>query len=218
MRLIPMFLACLACAAMAATLLSLPGGGHAAAQAACDVSHDSLDAAELELLGLINEERAKAGSPPLVPSVALNRAAAWMSQDMVDKGYFAHEPDSLGRSFQQRLRDCGMAGGYWGENLAIAAGPANAFAGWMNSAGHRESMLNPRFRYAGIGHYQGGWTLDLSSVDGSAAAPAPPPANTATTTSTATASPVSTPTPTPMPTSAPATSPGRAVAPLVVSD
>lgn len=164
-----------------------------------------MDAVELEVLALINAERARAGAPPLLPSVTLARAAAWMSEDIVENRNWAHT-DSLGRPFHQRLRDCGMSGGYWGENLGIAGSAAAVVSGWMGSSGHRANMLNPQFAYAGVGYYEGAWTLDLSSSDATGA-PVP---------GLPSVSPTPTATPTATPSPAALLAPAKAIVPLIV--
>jgi hypothetical protein len=53
----------------------------------------------------------------------------------------------------------GGTSGWSGENVAM--GQANATEvtrAWYNSSGHRANMLNPNFRYIGVGHDQRHWT------------------------------------------------------------
>src|SRR2546425_10709331 len=50
----------------------------------------SLDSAELELVGRVNEFRAARGLPTLAVSDSLTAAAKWMSADMAVNNYFAH--------------------------------------------------------------------------------------------------------------------------------
>ena len=77
-------------------------------------------------------------------------AARLHSQDMADNNYFAH--DSLdGRTPWDRMRAQGVTYNGAGEN--ISAGTATgigAYNQWVNSAGHRENMLN-NFSYLGVG-------------------------------------------------------------------
>lgn len=170
----------------------------------CDTARDGLDAGELQLLTLLNNARQQAGVAPLQPSPNLNRAAAWMSEDIVRSGSFSHI-DSLGRTPSQRARDCGYPWGA-GENLARGfSSPQAAFNAWMQSPGHRANMLSSIYLVAGIGAYQGVWTLNLGSVVDAASTPAP----TATRTATPTRTP--TPTPTPMPTPIPTQLPRVAI-------
>ncbi len=98
-------------------------------------------------LATINAYRAANGRQPLQVSVAVSKAAAWMSQDMAAKNYFSHT-DSLGRDPFVRMAAFGYDYNTWkGEN--IAAGYADAcatFNQWKNSSGHNANMLNPNFR------------------------------------------------------------------------
>ena len=68
----------------------------------CTVS-DSFDAQEQAFLQLINQYRSQNGKPALTVSSNLNRASAWMAQDL-SKGSFSHT-DSLGRSAATRDRE-----------------------------------------------------------------------------------------------------------------
>mgnify|MGYP003925101467 CR=1 FL=1 len=172
------------------------GGGSqpAHALANCSTNSQALDAAEQELLRLVNEFRVANGVAPLKASPNLSRAAAWMSEDMAAKGYFSHT-DSLGRSPFQRVKDCGYATMGAGENLAIAGSAQQAFTLWVNSTmGHRENMLRSMWVVAGVGRAGGYWTLDFGTYDDSNEpwdSPQPP-------TPTATATfPAATPTATP---------------------
>jgi hypothetical protein len=162
------------------------GGGSTPAHALtnCSTSTQALDAAEQELLRLINEFRAQNGVAPLKPSPNLSRAAAWMSEDMAAKGYFDHT-DSLGRSPFQRVRDCGYASSGAGENLAIAGSAQQAFNLFVNSPyGHRENMLRAMWVVAGIGRAGGYWSVVFGNVDDSGQAwdtqPPPQPSPTPT--------------------------------------
>ena len=70
-----------------------------------------------------------------------------------------HESEKFPRGwkyFANRLKIVGLTTG--GENIAFrtAAHEPHVWAkevvkGWMNSAKHRKNILNPRFRYVGIG-------------------------------------------------------------------
>ena len=182
----------------------------------CDTSTSSLDAEEQAFLTLINDYRADNGKGALVPSASLNRASAWLSQDMGEEGYFSHT-DSLGRNPSTRAQNCGYPGGA-GEN--IAAGTVwdtaqEAFNAWKNSPGHNANMLNGSYQAIGIGRvqvpgsqYSWYWTTNFGFVvEGggggptntpTATATTAPPTNTPTATAT-TAPPSNTPTPTTSP-------------------
>ncbi|MBR4903739.1 MAG: hypothetical protein IKZ53_03640 [Selenomonadaceae bacterium] len=101
----------------------------------------------VEVLELVNVERAKVGVAPLRLADDLQNASAIRAREIVQ--YFSHtRPD--GSSCFTVMRNKGWA---CGEN--IAAGNAAAYETvnqWMNSQGHRENILNPNFRELGVGY------------------------------------------------------------------
>lgn len=170
------------------------GGAHVSALTNCTTSEDGMNAAEEQMLVLINGARASAGLTSLKLSPNLNRAAAWKSADNGSNGLgagFSHT-DSLGRTPVQRAQDCGYATGA-AENIAYGStGAETIFGMWMGSAGHKQNILYPTYKVIGIGQHGSAWTTDFGFVDDSGAAPA-----TAKPTSTATRVPTATPSPTP---------------------
>jgi uncharacterized protein YkwD len=115
-------------------------------------------AAPAATLCLINVERRQRGLPPLTANARLTRAALRHSRDMVNRRYFAHVSLS-GSTFIDRLRRSGYLARCraWsaGETLAWGTGsrarPASRVAAWMRSRPHRQIILDPSFREAGIG-------------------------------------------------------------------
>ncbi len=107
-------------------------------------------AGETRMLELINQERQKAGAPPLTMHKKLRELARLKSQDMVENNYFSHYSEKYGSPFDM-MKDHNIL--YWsaGENIAKAAGVDAAHNSLMKSDGHRENILNPEFDYAGIG-------------------------------------------------------------------
>lgn len=108
------------------------------------------------LLCLHNEQRAASGLPALKEHTRLRRAAAGHSDDMVDRGYFSHTGR---RTFAERIIAAGYArrhdGWSLGENLAWGTGrlatPRGMIDAWMNSPGHRRTILNRSYREVGFG-------------------------------------------------------------------
>ena len=197
------------------------GGNRAGALTNCTVSHDSLDTEEQAFLALINDYRAQNGLGALTISTNLNRAAAWMVEDLGTNNYFSHT-DSLGRSPYARAIDCGYPSGA-GENLAAGGAADSASAAmqmWKGSPGHNTNMLGGYYQQIGIArHYTSnstyGWywgTAFGTSNDGTGGGGAgnPPPAtSTPTRTPTNTPVPQATSTPTqPAATSTPTTNQG----------
>lgn len=117
----------------------------------------TLDSAETELLGAINEFRASKGLPTVGVSDTLTFSAKWMATDMAIQDYFAHT--SLdGRSPSQRMVDAGYpASRTWtGENLAAGYSSAReVLQGWIDSPGHYAVLVNPNYRAVGLGRSYG---------------------------------------------------------------
>ncbi len=111
------------------------------------------------ILDYTNEERRSRGLAPLRLSPALTTLARKHSSHMCSIGILAHESDSFPagwRSFAQRMDRIGV--GSAAENVAYhsllktpddwAKAVTNV---WMKSPSHRINMLNPTFRYIGVG-------------------------------------------------------------------
>lgn len=109
-----------------------------------------------------DQRRAKVECHPILAQVARERA-----KDMAERDYFGHvNPDGKGPNYL--VRAAGYALPSWypraddANNIeSIAAGystPADVWAGWMNSSGHRMHLLGQHSFYAaqtqvGIGYY-----------------------------------------------------------------
>ncbi len=101
----------------------------------------------VQVLKLVNTERAKVGAAPLRLNNELQNAAAIRAEEITR--HFAHErPD--GSSCFTLLRDRNRT---LGENIAAgSATPEAVVDQWMHSKGHRENMLDRHFRELGVGH------------------------------------------------------------------
>jgi uncharacterized protein YkwD len=138
---------------VACTLVAFATFGAGSAQAARPMH---LSRAQSTLLTAINSARAAAGVAPLRATAALTSAAAWQSQALARAGILDHtSPD--GSTLIDRLRRARWHGMAAGEDLAVAAGPAEAVAMWMQSPGHRENLLRASFRTVGLGLARGVW-------------------------------------------------------------
>ena len=124
-----------------------------------------------ELVTLANSARAKEGLGNLQTNTKLESAAFAKANDMLEKGYFAHaSPD--GKTPWDFITEAGYSYVYAGENLAIGyADSAELHNAWMNSASHRDNIMNPNFRDIGVavvsGQYQGGETTVVVQMFGS---------------------------------------------------
>ena len=114
---------------------------------------------EAEVVRLVNIERKKAGLAELKHNWELSRVARCKSEDMRDKGYFAHNSPTYGTPFQM-MKSFGISYRTAGENIAKGqTTPAAVVNAWMNSSGHRANILNPSFTEIGVGYASGNyWT------------------------------------------------------------
>ena len=114
---------------------------------------------EAEVVRLVNIERKKAGLEELKHNWELSRVARYKSEDMRDKGYFAHNSPTYGTPFQM-MKSFGISYRTAGENIAKGqTTPAAVVNAWMNSSGHRANILNPSFTEIGVGYASGNyWT------------------------------------------------------------
>ncbi len=119
----------------------------------------------------INHERVARNLPPLTLDANLNEIAQARSNDMIRRAYFSHQDPQRGSvAFQDLIRNEQYRFVFAGENIAEIKnqgslvpsgltvysryGPseiADQFVvGWINSAEHRENIVNPHFRKTGI--------------------------------------------------------------------
>lgn len=104
-----------------------------------------------EVIRLTNIERAKAGRSALIYNPSLQRGAMMRAKEISIK--FSHERPN-GESFTTILNECG-AGHISGENIAAGQkSPELAVKAWMNSQGHKLTMLDKENLYIGVGFYQ----------------------------------------------------------------
>jgi uncharacterized protein YkwD len=115
-------------------------------------------------LQLVNEVRARgarcgarvfAPAPPVALSETLANVASGHAADMAVHNYFEHE-DLKGHSPADRVRAVGYREKLVGENIAY--GPKSAdevVQGWLDSPGHCENIMDPRFAEMGIAYAPG---------------------------------------------------------------
>jgi uncharacterized protein YkwD len=153
------------------TLYATSANTNAAVSPGCSVD-PSIDSEEQEFLRLINQYRQQNSQGLLKLSTTLNRSAAWKSQDMATNDYVAHDDTPSGRTWVQRLRDCGYSYNAWlGENIAVGNSSASAtFEQWRGSPPHNANMLGSNYTAIGIGRaysassqYHWYWTTDFGS-------------------------------------------------------
>ena len=134
-----------------------------------------------QLLDLANAERAIAGLPALQWRDDASALAVEHSQHMADAGRIFHN-DQL---FTSTVRNA-LAAKTLGENVGFGGSVAQVHAALMSSEGHRNNILSPKFRVAGMGIVKGAGSLYMTQVfiEPSGAAPkaVPKPAPRPTTT------------------------------------
>ena len=111
-------------------------------------------------LQLVNDVRARGThcgdelfgpAPPVTLSGTLASVALGHANDMAEKNYFEHV-DPAGQSPADRVRAVGYSEKLVGENIAY--GPKSVdevVQGWLDSPGHCENIMDPRFVEMGIG-------------------------------------------------------------------
>jgi len=108
-----------------------------------------------EMIKLANESRAEAGLPSLLVNKKLTEAAREKADDMFEFQYFDHDSPS-GSTPWDFIRSAGYNYIYAGENLAIDFVTANgAHRALMESALHRENILNSNYTEIGIAAIEG---------------------------------------------------------------
>ena len=110
---------------------------------------------EARMLVMINEERKKAGLPPLEADPEMRVVARKHSRDMFARSYFSHNTPE-GKSLADRTQESGVRYLTAGENLALAQTLGIAHTGLMNSPGHKANILHPAYGRVGIGILDGG--------------------------------------------------------------
>lgn len=113
---------------------------------------------QTEAFGLINEARIESGLALLTSDALLTSLAMEHCQYMKRVGTCSHS------GFDGRAAIV-LGNGHLivGENVAEGYYSAETLvAGWLNSSGHRENILNPQFRHTGLG-YTGGYACQIFS-------------------------------------------------------
>jgi uncharacterized protein YkwD len=106
---------------------------------------------ELMVYDLTNSIRVRNGEDVLSWSSSAAKAARKHSKDMAARNFFDHiNPE--GQSPGERLQTEGISYSTNGENIIAGFGTAIISTnGWYNSTGHRDNLLNPNYRYLGVG-------------------------------------------------------------------
>lgn len=119
------------------------------------------------MLDLVNQDRVQNGVDRLGLYAPASQAAQAHAEDMLIRGYFAHESLEGSDPGDRLARAQAGPPRAWGENIwTYTAGKLNgvpqpiedwralvarAQNDWMNSSGHRANLLNPNFTNLGVG-------------------------------------------------------------------
>ncbi len=107
-----------------------------------------------EEFNLVNQDRTANGVRSLSWSGALARVAQYRAQDMLTRGYFSHYDPATGQlAFLELFQAWGIGYTAAGENIAWSTDPSMVGINTllMNSAEHRENILNPAYGQVGVG-------------------------------------------------------------------
>lgn len=116
---------------------------------------------EEQIVEITNVLRSFYGKSLLDSSEEVQSVAYSHSKDMVEKDYFSHESKS-GKNLVDRLLEKNVSYQLAGENIASNYIDAlAAVVGWLNSEGHRESLLNDEFTHIGVGVYKNNFTQNF---------------------------------------------------------
>lgn len=110
---------------------------------------------EQKLLELINQERVKVGIAPLKFDYRLTLTARLKSLDLIKNNYFGHISPVYGAPWAM-MGAVGVKYLAAGENIAGTWATERAHNNFMNSAGHRANILNPKYTHYGVGIIKGG--------------------------------------------------------------
>ena len=134
-----------------------PGLGHSQSQSERGYS--------LEVFALTNDERTRAGLPPLVWDERAAQASIDHSVYQRWLGDIQHE-GPRNNDAGDRLEAAGVTWSAWAENVAVGFDtPAEVMRGWMDSPGHRANILRKSVTHLGVGtrfgsggNYRGPWS------------------------------------------------------------
>jgi len=123
-------------------------------------------------LDLVNAERAARGLGALEADTLLVRAARVHAADMARRGVVSHDGGD-GSDPSMRVGATGYPWIQVGENIAAGqTSPDEVVGGWMRSDAHRDNILSPNFRSAGVaradsrvGEWGSWWVMVYAASD-----------------------------------------------------
>lgn len=116
-----------------------------------------VESLKIRVLELVNSERAAIGLNQLTWNVTLEEQATSYACEMIHYDFFDHVNPVTKSTLGLRADEFNYDFQVIGENLAAGQRtPEKAMQDWMNSPGHRQNILDPRFVEIGIGVRVGG--------------------------------------------------------------
>ena len=118
---------------------------------------------ELEVIALINQERASRGLVELQFDRELTRCARGASRHSLEHGNFQGHVNPEGDDFTGRMNLNGIDSESSAENISYGAfTPLSVYQGWRNSPGHNANMFYECFLRIGVGKHQNVWTANFA--------------------------------------------------------
>ncbi|ASS91679.1 CAP domain-containing protein [Aeribacillus pallidus] len=116
---------------------------------------------EQQIVDITNVIRTINGLSPLKQEESTAKVAYSHSKEMSEKGYFSHVSPERG-SLSDRLTSAGVHFEMAGENIAHGyMDGIDVVEGWLNSEGHRKTLLDERFTHIGVGVYEKFYTQNF---------------------------------------------------------
>ncbi|MEX2460390.1 MAG: CAP domain-containing protein [Paenibacillaceae bacterium] len=125
-------------------------------------NHTAQSTFAIQVVSLVNQERAKAGLKLLSNDNALSAMALDKAKDMYTNNYFNHTSPKYGFPFDM-MKSYGISFTYAGENIAKGQRtPQEVMNAWMNSPGHRQNIMSPNYAKIGTAYYNGEWVQEFT--------------------------------------------------------
>nr|WP_308303506.1 MULTISPECIES: CAP domain-containing protein [Bacillus] len=116
---------------------------------------------EQQILDITNIIRSRHNAGPVTWDEKTAEVAVAHSKDMHDSGDFSHTSKTSG-DLSDRLDAADVFYQLAGENIAANYIDApEVVEGWLNSQGHRETLLNPDYTHLGVGVYERHYTQNF---------------------------------------------------------
>ncbi|KAA0548191.1 hypothetical protein FZW96_10015 [Bacillus sp. BGMRC 2118] len=114
-----------------------------------------------QILDITNMIRKRYEIKPVIWHEETSKVAFLHSKDMKENQYFSHDSPTKG-GLADRLQNGKIKYQLAGENIAAKyVDGIAAVEGWLNSKGHRETLLNNEFTHLGVGVYEKYYTQNF---------------------------------------------------------